>query len=214
MGGPELFEQERKFSLEDLLFRNRIPVTIFLVGVVLVGAGIIVSRQITSPDPVVVLESSTGGQEDSSEVVVEVAGEVVSPGVYKLSSGARIEDLLVAAGGLSAGANRDWVDKNLNRAAKITDGSKIYIPGIDEQSTGKSANSVARVQTISSPRGSGLVDVNTASKSELEELPGIGPVYAQSVIEHRPYSTVEDLLTSGALRKSTFDKVKDLVAVY
>ncbi|MHA2055880.1 MAG: ComEA family DNA-binding protein [Candidatus Hodarchaeales archaeon] len=56
--------------------------------------------------------------------------------------------------------------------------------------------------------------MNTATLKELDSLPGIGPVYGQSIIEHRPYSTVEELLSKDALKKSTYEKVKDLVTVY
>jgi competence protein ComEA len=203
-----------KFSLEDFIYRNRIAVAILLAGVALLGAGILASRQFVSEDKIQVLEATTEGQEALPEIVVELSGEVVAPGVYKFSQGARIDDALISAGGLAAGADRLWVEKNLNRAAKLSDGSKIYIPAVSQQTQTSSASSVAGVQTVSSPQGSGLVNINSSSQSELEELPGIGPVYAQSIIEHRPYSTVEEMLSKGALRKSTYEKVKDLVAVY
>jgi len=206
--------QKIKLNFEDFIFRNKIAAAILLVGVVLLGAGIIVSRQFVSSDKVEVLQGTTEAQESPSEIVVEVAGHVVNPGVYKFSQGVRIDDALIAAGGLSATADRTWVDKNLNRAAKLTDGAKIYIPSVSQQSTSLSASEVGGVQTASSPRGSGLVNINSASQSELEELPGIGPVYAQSIIEHRPYSTIEELLSSGALRKSTYEKLKDSVSVF
>jgi len=206
--------QKIRFNFEDFIFRNKIAVAILLVGVVLLGAGVIVSKQFVSSDKVEVLQGTTEGQESPSEIVVEVAGQVVNPGVYKFAQGVRIDDALIAAGGLSGGADRTWVDKNLNRAAKLTDGAKIYIPSVSQQSTSLSASEMGGVQTASSPRGSGLVNINSASQSELEELTGIGPVYAQSIIEHRPYSTIEELLSSGALRKSTYEKVKDSVSTF
>ena len=206
--------QKIKFNFEDFIFRNKIAVAILLVGVVLLGAGVIVSKQFVSSDKVEVLQGTTEAQEPPPEIVVEVAGQVVNPGVYKFAQGVRIDDVLIAAGGLSATADRPWIDKNLNRAAKLTDGAKIYIPSINQQSTSSSASGVGGVQTVSSPRGSGLVNINSASQSELEELPGIGPVYAQSIIEHRPYSTIEELLSSGALKKSTYEKLKDSVSTF
>jgi competence protein ComEA len=206
--------QQGQFNIEDFVLRNRIAVVIFLIGVGLLGAAILVSKQFVSSANVEVLQGTTEAQETNSEIVVEVAGEVVNSGVYKLSSGSRIEDALTVAGGFSEDADRQWVEKNLNRAAKLSDGTKIYIPAVNEQSTQSSASNNGVVQTVSPPRGSGLVNINTASQSGLEELPGIGPVYAQSIIEHRPYSTVEELLSSGALKKSTYEKVKDLVSTF
>jgi competence protein ComEA len=206
--------EEKVFNFENFFDRNKILVFIFLAGLGLLGAGIIISRQFVSSDKVEVLQGSTEGQEDVSQIVVEVSGEVVTPSVYKFPQGARINDALIAAGGLSENADRSWVEKNLNRAAKLSDGAKIYIPNVNQQSESSSASNNGVVQTVSSTRGSDLVNINTASQSQLEELPGIGPVYAQSIIEHRPYSTTDELLSSGALRKSTYEKVKDLVSVY
>jgi len=206
--------EEKKSGFEEFVYQNRIPVVILLGGLVLLGAAILLSRQVVSEGKVEVLQSTTEAQEGPSEIVVEMAGQVVSPGVYLLVQGSRINDGLIAAGGLTVDADRTWVQKNLNRAAKLTDGAKIYIPAANEQSTGSSASSGGGIQTVSLPRGSGLVNINSATQSELEALPGIGPVYAQSIIEHRPYSTIEEMMSSGALKKSTYEKVKDSVSVY
>lgn len=206
--------EEKKSGFEEFVYQNRIPVVIFLGGLVLLGAAILLSKQVVSEDKVKLLQSTTEVQEGPSEIVVEMAGQVVSPGVYLLDQGSRINDGLIAAGGLTVDADRTWVEKNLNKAAKLTDGAKIYIPATNEQSNGSSASSGGGIQTVSLPRGSGLVNINSATQSELEALPGIGPVYAQSIIEHRPYSTTEELLSSGALKKSTYEKVKDSVSVY
>jgi len=205
---------EKKFNFEEFIFRNRYATSILLAGVVFLGAGILISRQYVGSGQIEVLESPTDAQEGPFEVVVEVAGQVIKPGVYKFSQGARVDDALSLAGGLSADADRSWVDKNLNRAAKLSDGAKIYIPAVGEQSNAVSASSVAGVQNVSPPRGSGLVDINSASQSQLEELPGIGPVYAQSIIEHRPYSNIDELFSKGALKKSTYEKVKEMVSVF
>ena len=206
--------EDKNFSFENFVYHNRVAVAILLGGVILLGAGIVLSRQFVPRGKVEVLEDSTEAQEGSSQIVVEIAGQVVSPGVYKFVQGSRIDDALVAAGGVSADADRDWVEKKLNRAAILSDGTKDYISKVAEQSTGLSANQVGGVQTVSPPRGSGLLNINSATQLQLEELPGIGPVYAQSIIEHRPYSTVEELLTLGALKKSTYEKVKDSVSVF
>jgi len=124
--------------------------------------------------------------------------------------------LLITAGGLSEKADRLWVEKNLNRAAKLIDGQKIYIPRADEQSNLTTAKNSVDNQTISTNLGSsggGAININTASQKELESLEGIGPVYAQNIIEHRPYSNTEELVSKDVLKKSLFEKIKNKISV-
>jgi competence protein ComEA len=163
-----------------------------------------------------VLSGTTSG-EGTGEIAVEIAGEIIKPGVYKLPMGSRVDDLLVISGGFSASADRKWTDKYLNRASKLTDGQKVFIPSVNEQLGVLSAKNTGGDQTVSSTFSSDsntLININTASLGELDSLPGIGPVYGQSIIEHRPYSNVEELLSKGALKSSVYQKVKDLVSVY
>jgi len=128
-----------------------------------------------------------------------------------------LEALLVSAGGVSSSADRIWMEKTLNRAAKLTDGQKIYIPKAGEQSTVVSAKNTSEYQTVSpdfSGQKEGLVNINTASLKDLDSLPGIGPVYGQNIIEHRPYSNVGELLSKAVLKPSVYEKIKDLVTAY
>jgi competence protein ComEA len=109
------------------------------------------------------------------------------------------------------------MQRSLNRAAKLIDGQKIYIPVVGEQLGGESAKNIGGYNSVLGSQGSGqvgLVNINLASQKELESLPGIGPVYAQKISEQRPYSNIEELLSKNVLNKSTFEKVKDLVTVY
>jgi len=206
-------------NLDDLFFRFRYVILIFLLGAILTGVGLFISQNERNGDGdrVEVLTGATEGQNEGSEIVVEIAGEVERPGVYKLPKNSRIEDLLVAAGGVSPNADRDWMEKSLNRAARLADGTKIYIPAVNERSGVLSANNLGVAGGSDAVRGSGgsdLININLASQKELESLPGIGPVYAQNIIEHRPYSNVEELSTKGALKKSTYEKIKNLVTAY
>jgi competence protein ComEA len=219
--GPDDSELETKSSInwEDLLYKFRFQIIIALTGAILIGFGLLVFKNAADVDKsgVEVLETSTGAQDESLEVVVEIAGAVERPGVYKLSNDSRIEDVLIKAGGINADADRNWMERSLNRAAKIVDGQKIYIPRYDEQSTVLSANNSGGYQTGSSNfsgQNSGLINVNTASQKELESLWGIGPVYAQNIIEHRPYSSVEELLEKGIIKTNVYERNKDLLTVY
>lgn len=208
----ELLKTLKDINLEELFFKYRFQILFFLIGIILIGLGLFLAKGGTSTSPKVeVLESTTEDEIGVSEVVVEVAGAVEIPGVYKLAKGARIEDVLIAAGGISANADRDWMEKSLNRAAKLIDGQKVYIP---RQGLAPQSFSGEGYQNVSSEWGSGAVNVNNASPKELESLWGIGPVTAQNIIEQRPYSSVEELRTRKILRKNVYERNKDKLTVY
>lgn len=213
-------ESEKKFlSPENWLTSssNRNLLAVILIGLILICLGFFyykVGGNLSTSKVEVINETAENSLE---ELTVEIAGEVTAPGVYKLASGSRVEDLLVLAGGFSADADRENIEKYLNRAARLSDGQKVYIPKAGQQILGSSANNLSGGGAPSgglTNQGSGLININTASLTELDKLPGIGPVYGQSIIDHRPYSTVEELLSSGALKKNVYEKIKDLVSIY
>jgi competence protein ComEA len=211
----------KDINFEKVIEDNKIPIAFALVGVILVGLGLFMAKDSKNGglNEVKVLETDSEGLGEDSEMVVEVAGEVEKPGVYKFSSGARVEDALIAAGGVSADADRQWMEKMLNRAAKIKDGQKIYVPKEDENehSGVLSAKESVGDQSGSSGQGSefeNFVNVNNSSQKELEALWGIGPVTAQNIIEQRPYSSVEELLTKKILKTNVYERNKDLLTVY
>ena len=202
-----------KFNFDEFIFNYRWPLTLLLIGAILVGFGVFFAKDSLnlSETKVEVLKSATEVESVNSTVVVEVVGAVEAPGVYQLENGARVDDALIAAKGLSADADRDWMEKFLNRASKVSDGQKIYIPREGEEIKGAvSDEALAKSEIV----GSGLININTASQIVLEGLPGIGPVYAQNIIEQRPYSTVEELVSKGALKQGVYEKIKDEVSVY
>ncbi|MCH7640762.1 SLBB domain-containing protein, partial [Patescibacteria group bacterium] len=118
----------------ELFFKFRFQILLFLTGAILIGLGALLlntNRSVSSPK-VEVLETSSESKRAGFEIVVEVVGAVQKPGVYELTSDARVEDALIAAGGISAEADRAWMEKTLNRAARLVDGQKIYIPEVEE----------------------------------------------------------------------------------
>ncbi len=207
----------QSFDTGQLFFKYRHPLLILLVGAVLISGGLFFLKSgISSGTKIEILDD--GLSETSGKFIsVEVAGEVVTPGVYKVPLGSRVEDALILSGGFSGGADRDWTEKYLNRAAKLSDGQKIYIPGVSEQSVAPGAKNGGQYQSTSASFSSDSkvpININSASLGELDALPGIGPVYGQSIIDHRPYSNVEELLSKGALKKNVYEKIKDLVSIY
>lgn len=131
-------------------------------------------------------------------IFVDIDGEVTEPGVYELKSGSRVNDAIIMAGGLTDNA----CTKNLNKARKLSDGEKIYIPSEDEYEV--------------SSGGSGLININTASANELMSLPGIGEVYAQKIIDYRSiksFSSIEEITNIDGIGEKTFKKLKDLITI-
>ncbi|MBR3225228.1 MAG: helix-hairpin-helix domain-containing protein [Atopobiaceae bacterium] len=156
----------------------------------------------------------------SSEVWVHVDGAVNKPGVYKiLSSSPRVNDAIDLAGGLSQDANT----ANVNLAAPLSDGQKVYVPheGEAEPQSGQatvpeSASSDATTLGNGSS-ADGRVNINTATETELQTLPGVGEATAAAIMEERqsggPFSSVEDLMRVSGIGEKKFAKVKDKICV-
>ena len=141
-----------------------------------------------------------------TEIWVDVQGGVVRPGVYSLREGDRVKDALIAAGGLGGQADREAVAKYINLAEKIKDGTKLYIPVLGESEQENRED--GQVQGLST----GRVNINTATKSELDQLKGVGEARAQTIIEGRPYQTVEEV--KKVLPSNVYEQIKDMITVY
>jgi competence protein ComEA len=108
--------------------QNRVLLLLGIIGLILLVAGIFFFKSnLNFGGTKVEVLSESSGSDNPKNITAEIAGEVISPGVYKIPDGSRINDLLVAAGGFSGKADRVWTDKYLNRAARLTDGQKVYI---------------------------------------------------------------------------------------
>jgi len=198
----------------ELLQKYRWQILLLLVGLSLVGLGLIFSRfNFFQSSEVEVL----GDLDETTGVIVEVVGAVNSPGVYQLAPDARVEDAVNKANGFRDDADLDWVAKIINRASRVTDGQKIYIKSIDEQSNDVSANyDQGSMGGIDNSIGvdQNPININTASQKDLESLWGIGPVTAQNIIEQRPYSDVNELVVKKIIKQNVFDRNKNLLTIY
>ncbi len=182
---------------------------LILVGVV--GVGVLIYGmwgQLVSEKATVQIIKESENQNSKDEIVVDIAGAVENPGVYKLPSGGRVGDALVMAGGLSASADREWVAKTLNLASEVKDGGKIYIPLYRETPSQSNGKGVTLVST------SNKININTASVGELDKLAGIGEARAEAIINNRPYGSTEELVSKAKIPQSVYDKIKDLITVY
>jgi len=128
--------------------------------------------------------------------------------VYEFKQGARINDALMMAGGLSAEADRGYVSRGINLAEKIVDGAKIYIPFKDDPSSLVLGNSVSESSSYT-----GKVSINTASVSELDSLWGVGGVRAGQIVENRPYSSIDELTTKASIPQNVIEANKDKMSL-
>lgn len=157
------------------------------------------------------------GAGGSAMVVVEIVGAITHPGVYELTAGSRVGDLVDRAGGYGPRVDTDRAAQTLNLAAVLADGDQVRVPSRDDTEAEPGGGSASGGGGGSETTGGGsLVDLNRASSTELEALPGIGPVTAGKIIaarEETPFATVDDLRTRKLVGEKTFEQLKPLVTV-
>ena len=140
----------------------------------------------------------------AKQLVVDVAGAVRRPGLYRLRTGSRIDDAIAAAGGATRKAQLDAV----NLAAPIADGEQVVVPG-----RGAGGTAVTPPAAGSSP--SAPLDLNTATLEQLDGLPGIGPVTAQKILDYRqahgPFHSVDELQGVPGIGPGKMAQLKGLV---
>lgn len=186
----------------------KIPLILGGVGVLLLMTVIILQIKANNQTEDILFE--TASSSGKLKIAFDIEGAVEKPGLYQLDEGARVEDILTLAGGLSADADRGWAEKSLNRAAKLTDGGKLYIPATGESTTSQSqVNNKSNVMGLSQK----TVNVNSSSQSELESLPGVGPTTAVKIISGRPYMTLEELKSKKIVGAALYEKIKEMISI-
>lgn len=161
--------------------------------------------QLRTPKSEPIVVTKTEALDEQTDLLVDVSGAVEQPGIYTLPQGSRIADAIQKAGGIREDADAEFLARVLNQAEKIQDGQKIFIPLKGQSVQGSTTQSSSQ---------SGTVNINTASASDLDTLPGVGAVTAEKIIANRPYGKVEELKDKKAVNSATFDKIKDSVSVY
>ncbi|MGX7680679.1 ComEA family DNA-binding protein [Jatrophihabitans sp. DSM 45814] len=185
------------------------------------AAQVVPGGSLMSPLPLPSSGSAAAGA--AVAVVVDVVGRVRRPGVYRLAVGARVVDALAAAGGAVAGVDLTGV----NLARKLLDGEQIAIgvPAIPvaPETAGQAVAGDGSPRSSTpgtSPSGvaaAGPIDLNSASVSELDSLPGVGPVLAQRIVDwrtqHGRFDSVDQLRSVTGIGDSKYADLKPLVTV-
>lgn len=180
-----------------------------LAGAVLVAWWVVGGRpsQVDDPAPLASVPSSAESdapQEDEpDQLVIHVAGDVHQPGIVVVAAGSRVHEAIKAAGGVAGSPDLSA----LNLAREMQDGEQIVVGGPPQAaSDGGSAGG-----------GAALININSADAATLEELPGVGPVTAQAIIDrrtdHGPFRAVEDLLDVKGIGEATLTELRDRVTV-
>lgn len=180
-------------------------------------------------------EEKVEGKEstDSKDgIVVYITGAIQQEGVYELKSNSRIADVIEKAGGINEDANID----ELNLACPLEDGMKIYIPTKEEVENrkkmeleenhnlvrGQSNQLITKNETIekgkqSQEKKTNKVNINTATQTELETLPGIGPSTALKIINYRKekgkFSKIEEIQEVSGIGENKYSQIKELIAI-
>ena len=207
-----LEKMHSKLSLADLGKPALIGIAILVIMVaVLAGRNLIGTATATefelSSDASSIEETVSDGESHKTETLfVHVSGCVAKPGLYELEEGSRLASAIEAAGGFTEDAACDSV----NLARRLEDGEMVVVSSV---SAGNGANEeISEAKTTSS-----LVNINTASAEELEQLPGIGPSTAQKIVSDRmangSFKSPDDLKRVTGIGDKKFETISALICV-
>ena len=153
----------------------------------------------------------SSSQTETQKVFVDIKGAVKNEGVYEISNGSRVTDVIKVAGGFTEDADK----KSVNLAQKLTDEAVIYVAKVGEAAT-PTTNSQTTSNT-SAETNSNKINLNTATLSELQTISGIGAKRAQDIIDYRDanggFSSVDDLANVSGIGEKTLEKLKSEVTV-
>lgn len=203
---------------------NQEKITIILLLIVIVvGVGIVLYKNINSEDNFVInrasdiSENNPAIQIEVPPLIIHIAGAVKIPGVYQLKSTDRIIDAVKIAGGATEEANLDLI----NLAALLKDGQKIIIPYKTYSETGEEINTNTYNYVASAYSSSGStsakININTANANMLQNLPGIGPVLSERIIEYRNqnglFGVIDDIIDVSGIAEKKYEGIKDQICV-
>ena len=204
------------------LKQKKVLICIGILGIVILSNQIKNSNknyEIIETNQTITSGNTIEEKEKDKVIVVHVTGEVKKPGIVKVREGDRIEDVIEMAGGLTEQADISCV----NLAYVVVDGMKIRIPAIEDEELSKEEiitedagkNIIISEKSLNSTNIS--ININTATQTELEGLPGIGASIAGRIVEYRnqkgKFKTIEDIKNVTGIGENKFEQIKDFIKV-
>ena len=174
-------------------------------------------------EEIMVKQEETEQNEKNGKIVIHITGAVKNEGVITLEENSRIFDAVEAAGGLTEDADMS----KINLAFVLEDGIKVRIPSKNDVEEEKMEEELTDHEEFvenmpesnikSEKGGTGVVNINKATQTELETLPGIGPSIALKIINYREengkFSSIDDLKKVSGIGESKFENIKNLISV-
>lgn len=188
-----------------------------LLLIALISGGGVFYNQFTNKEKTIETPSTdiTENIPVNDEVTIYVSGEVNSPGVITLDSNCRIKDAIIACGDFTPLADKNSV----NLAQKVTDGMQIKVSALSQNQNDKTDdNAILNEGTNNkSTQNTTMVNINTASKEELDTLPGVGPATADKIIEYREtngqFNSIEDIKNVRGIGEAKFSKMQSRIQI-
>ena len=155
--------------------------------------------------------------DDPNIVRVYVGGEVMTPGLYSLSRGSRVAEAIAAAGGTTGAGDL----AGFRMATVVEDADQIIVPARRAAPTPQALPTVSGGSPVatfeSAPATASTININTATASELEALPGIGPALAARIVEYRdqngPFRSIDELEAVSGISERMVNEMQDLITV-
>lgn len=199
-----------------------IIIGIAIIAIVIIYYYIISTKDIYNyeqVDEIVETEESPEEKQEEQKIIVHITGEVKNNGIVEVKENARINDVIEAAGGVTEEADL----RKVNLAYTVKDGQKIYIPNKKDLEDTEDLDIISEepgtevIEEENETKNNEIVNINTASKEELQSLPGIGESTANKIITYREqngkFKAIEDIKNVSGIGDSKFETIKSHIKV-
>ncbi|MDD3765806.1 MAG: helix-hairpin-helix domain-containing protein [Eubacteriales bacterium] len=210
------------FDVAELKSASAIAIVLLTVIVVLVSSYFIAAYRNkgtysqSEPNFAYADNVKDGEKEENQKILVHIKGEVKNPGLYEVEDGCRVNDAIDLAGGTTERADINGI----NLAQKLKDEDEIFIPSFDDtkkEGTKKSSSKKAASPKPAPSTAPKAINLNTATFDELITLPGIGPAYANRILQYRRevgnFKSIEEIMRIKGISRNIYDRIKEYIKV-